>query len=267
MTHPLDGPRLKTARAREQLDAFRDEQLAYFRREPYYTVSKFEPERGEYVIRYRVIEPPPPRLSVLIGDVVHNLSSTLEHLAWQLVIASGNDPIERVTGFPIFESQPNYAKLAPAMVQGIKPEFVTEIERLQPYNREPPESDPLAVLRYLWNRDKHRLLVTTNAFVKDAVFGVRALRDIDLGMALTLSPHVIEDGAEFAAIPATVTGPDPQVDVKGHGRVDVAFAEGSVTGLSVVDVLSGVVTGVRDARLRLGGLAFPGHEPAPRAEA
>lgn len=257
MLHPLDGPRLKTARAREQLDAFRSEQLAYFRREPYYTFSKFEPERGEYVTYYRVIDPPPPNLSVLIGDVVHNLSSALEHLTWQLVIASGNDPIEGVTGFPIFEERSKYEARAPRMMQGMKPEFVAHIERLQPYHRESPESDPLAVLRDIWNRDKHRLLVTTNAVIESGIVGISAVRDIELvGAAWDIKIGNIEDGAEFASIPAVVTGPDPQVDMKGHSRIEVAFAEGAASGLSVVDVLNGIVTHVRQVRLELGSLAF-----------
>ncbi len=47
-----------------------------------------------------------PYFSVVVGDVIHNLRSALDHLAWQLVILDGGQPNDS-TQFPIYESATN----------------------------------------------------------------------------------------------------------------------------------------------------------------
>lgn len=45
----------------------------------------------------------PLTFSAIIGDVLYDLRSALDHLAWQLVIANGGTP-NRDTAFPIYSS-------------------------------------------------------------------------------------------------------------------------------------------------------------------
>jgi hypothetical protein len=50
-------------------------------------------ETGQIVIYGEGIrEPPVEEWGVIIGDVVHNLRSALDHLVWQLTLANGNIP-------------------------------------------------------------------------------------------------------------------------------------------------------------------------------
>src|SRR5919199_1097563 len=48
--------------------------------------------RSEYVFRFGRVPAVPPVLSAIIGDAIHNLRVSLDHLAWQLVIATGGTP-------------------------------------------------------------------------------------------------------------------------------------------------------------------------------
>lgn len=50
-------------------------------------------------------ESPPIMLSVLVGEVVHQLRSALDHLAYALVQAAGNCPT-RFTAFPVLAARP-----------------------------------------------------------------------------------------------------------------------------------------------------------------
>lgn len=66
---------------------------------PYQSEGAFDANTSEWVVRFCVLEAPPLKWGVLIGDVVHNLRSALDHLAWQLVLRNGGESSWR-TQFP-----------------------------------------------------------------------------------------------------------------------------------------------------------------------
>lgn len=102
---------------------------------------------------------------VVIGDVIHNLRSGLDHLAWELVKANGGSPTKD-TKFPILEVEPTpdrYGHTRPPSISGnVDPAALSIIESAQPY-RHPvgPDFEPLLWLHNLWNQDKHRALLVT----------------------------------------------------------------------------------------------------------
>ncbi len=49
------------------------------------------------------MEAPSQRWGILIGEFVHNLAFSLDHLAWQLVLLNGGTPNE---GKPVFPPSP-----------------------------------------------------------------------------------------------------------------------------------------------------------------
>jgi hypothetical protein len=49
---------------------------------------------------WKVNHPPPLPLSVLLGVFLHNLRSSLDHIAWQLVLDNGGTPVKK-TSFQI----------------------------------------------------------------------------------------------------------------------------------------------------------------------
>jgi hypothetical protein len=94
---------------------------------------------------------PPMYLGVLVGDFLHNLRCTLDHLVWQLVHLNDQEPSER-NQFPIFDTVERYRAKAPVYLAG-SPQ--TLIETFQPFHLDgDPRDHMLAVLRRLSNIDK-----------------------------------------------------------------------------------------------------------------
>jgi hypothetical protein len=111
------------------------------------------------VQRNRIVE---PRLSILAGDVLYQVRSSLDHLICALIKRDGNSPTTS-SQFPIFSHAPTDKKTKAryeGQVAGItRPEVLAAIEAHQPHKRSNPANHWLAVLREFSNTDKHRALV------------------------------------------------------------------------------------------------------------
>jgi len=90
------------------------------------------------------------------GDVVHNLRSALDHLAYQLAVVGTPDtePSRRIE-FPIAKDAATYEAEKARKVEGIRPETVKVIDALQPY-KGGCHGDALWRIHELDNIDKHR---------------------------------------------------------------------------------------------------------------
>jgi hypothetical protein len=164
----LDGVLAKLGRAEEHLDALDARIGAYFARKPYASVREYDPQHGARLAGIRITERPPADLALVIGDYLHNLRSALDHLAWQLVIASDGKPSKR-TEFPIYKNAAVYKKRTSgtAIHPLVSPDIGVLVESVQPYH----EGDrallhPLWVLHELSNIDKHRTLHLTSMWVR-----------------------------------------------------------------------------------------------------
>src|SRR5437667_1155830 len=76
----------------------------------------------------------PPRLSVIIGEVVHQLRSSLDHLVWQLVIANDTEKTTNDLEFPVLWESSKYPARARRKIKGVSSTAAKRIEALQPYN-------------------------------------------------------------------------------------------------------------------------------------
>ncbi len=175
MTDPLLGARLKIERAREHLKALRNETRAFVDSNPYRTFVEPDADTGEPVVRIGFARPGvrvPIRLGLIAGDIIHNLRTALDHLAWQLALA-GSGPGPR-TQFAIFEDADDYRRHEPQLLEGISEGHRARIEAVQPYHVRQlianggglaGHHDPLITNLYLAslgrldNMDKHRLLL------------------------------------------------------------------------------------------------------------
>jgi hypothetical protein len=89
------------------------------------------------------------------GDIVHNLRSALDHLAYQLVVVgSGKEPSRRVE-FPIAKDVVTYEAEKARKVEGMRPVAIKAIDSVKPYKG---GNDPLWRIHELDNIDKHRTL-------------------------------------------------------------------------------------------------------------
>ena len=263
MTHPLDGVRLKIIRAQEHLDALDRENKAYMDSDSYEIVYERDGERSRHVYRFHVRQPPPLRLSILMGDCLYNLRSGLDHLAWQLVLLNDGTPTTR-TDFPIFKDEPVFRehkknKRAPTgVVGGVSQQAAALIERLQPYNRTdgPPEGHPHWVLHHLNNVDKHRRLslIALGSTNTQTTLTNAAGHPI---MALQLLDHPqgagpVDDGAEIGVFP--ILG-NPEMKVQFQAGAFVALNEATMPNHRPIGyVIEDSLEFVRD-------VVIPGFEP------
>ncbi len=120
-----------------------------------------EIDGNESRLVFRVMEVPTIAIdiAVVVGEVLHDLRSALDHLAWQLVLFDGGKP-NRDTTFPIL-TKPGPVNIKP----GISSEaIVRALTDAQPFSRavefgHDPRDRPLEILRVLNNYDKHNLLL------------------------------------------------------------------------------------------------------------
>lgn len=119
--------------------------------------------RGSDWRRVRVVtdDVPLDPFSVVIGDILHNLRSTLDHLVYSLSEKHTGSPLPdklaKDSEFPIFRCPDG--KAINRRIRGMHPDAQARIRDLQPYQRPNFALDPLWILQELSNVDKHRLLI------------------------------------------------------------------------------------------------------------
>jgi len=104
----------------------------------------------------------PTSLGVIVGEVLFNLRSCLDHVAWQLVLNNGGKPGERMS-FPIL-GPPRKTGADPARTirqLRVSTAAAEVIDSLQPYQREDFVNHHLWILNKLCNVDKHRMLLVS----------------------------------------------------------------------------------------------------------
>jgi len=156
---------------KEYLEAFEGEVRSYLDSKPYSVEVHVNRERTEYTFRIRIRESPPDHWPFVISDIVHNLRSTLDNLAFNL---AGSPPGKRGESiqFPIIHpgrkgGRPVFDKVAKRELAGVHPDAIGIIEGVQPYHglrgARPPYRSPgpwppyiLSVLNHMSNVDKHR---------------------------------------------------------------------------------------------------------------
>jgi hypothetical protein len=100
-----EGARAKVARALELLLHFDDKLHEYLDSEPIALERQIQSDGKTEVIALLVTQPPPIELSLLVGEIAHQMRSALDHLAFALVQAAGNTPTRR-TAFPVLVIRP-----------------------------------------------------------------------------------------------------------------------------------------------------------------
>lgn len=230
----LDGIRAKLDRAHVHLKALQAEIPVFFARDPYEVGMNLDCKAGKCSVHIEVREHPPLAWSVMVGDIVHNLRSALDHLAWQLVLVSGAEPVIGATQFPIFTSEPgnsNERGKWNRYVAGMADPILEYMREVQPYaDRDGAHEHSLVILATFSNEDKHRLPAARVAAVAEhevGSIGLVPVRDVEVSNAMIVKGIPLEDGDQIAWAEILCTGPEPDVDLKGPVPMDIAFSAGS----------------------------------------
>jgi hypothetical protein len=233
----LSGVRLKLDRAEVHIKAFRRKIETFSKGDPppfgFRTDKTAGPDKSvEYVLYAIVREPPPRELALLVGDALHSLRSALDHLVYELVPPRNRKSLK--LQFPIFVDECEFKVRSPPMIKGIKGDERTLIERLQPYAAaDPPQNDPLAILRKLSNLDKHRLLVPmiSGTSVKDTWIG----SDNAKIRWTLLERGPVEHDAKIVAFTATPEDPAKNMNVQPQSGLQIQLRDTGVIR-SMVDI-------------------------------
>ncbi len=153
----------KLARARE--NTLKRETVASISKEATHAVrfSEVDPQTGWCSISLVPQKIEEPRLSAILGEVIHNLRCVLDYVVTALVDAS---PTQLTTShqFPIFTDAALYASkvgskteaLSDGPLRGVT-HGLAIVEGWQPYYTKPdPRTDPLWGIHRFSNADKHR---------------------------------------------------------------------------------------------------------------
>ena len=171
--HPLDSARERLKRANENIVNLNGEVtdfLAPFPRLKTTEINRVwsddETQTFEELKKLSRDSKVPPRLSVLVGEIIHHLRSAFDHAAWQLSSpAARNDPkIAKYIEFPVFPKEPKRGtedkpSSYDRKVKGIRSfTALIRIDELQPYKRADPLNHPLWLIHDMDIFDKHREL-------------------------------------------------------------------------------------------------------------
>lgn len=113
----------------------------------------------------------PEAWAVQLGEVMHNLRSTLDNLVCQLVLAEGNKPGNQHE-FPVAHEESWYEKRAPEKLAGIPGWARQIIDKVQPYKGPTPALHPLWIVHNLNRLDKHQGLHVVAAYSDGEQFEV-----------------------------------------------------------------------------------------------
>jgi hypothetical protein len=184
--------RRKLDRASKHIDDLRQLTQAWLGTNVYSFRAETNSQTGRTLIRAHITEPPPPGISVILGDAAHNLRAALDHLALELAVFNHRpgkvpDDIESASEFPIIpatvgsrtgsEAFNHFSKKTGEPVKGsgvhklrgAHVDAIKAIEGIQPYHRGAAYvQDPLWLIHELDRIDKHRRLNLTAYAVGEA---------------------------------------------------------------------------------------------------
>jgi len=153
-------PRLKIDRAKHHINDLSGRIEAYFALKPQRVVLA-RPDggnRAQPIIRCEI--PIPPEFSLIIGDAIHNLRSSLDHSIWQMVGKTVLNPDIVQYPFPkkAVDEKGFRHTIESRQIQGAGENVIKEIIAL---NAQPGGDELLYGVHALDIADKHKLIVTT----------------------------------------------------------------------------------------------------------
>jgi hypothetical protein len=229
---------LKLDRAEQHLKEFDAAAATFAVRHPYVVERVVQPKRQRHIWLYRLrfTEQPDPMMAVVLGDVIENMRSCLDHIRCGLVPrrrrnkllyfpAESVDPWER-TGRKFVVRDPKVRSRYLSAVEGMAVQAKAIVEEMQPYQVGPKERHvhPLAVLNSLNNADKHRRLIVLALGLDEAVSTTKVRGDI---INQTV-PGFAVDGSEVAkfGFPGRPEPTESEVEVTVSGTPRIAVDVG-----------------------------------------
>lgn len=186
---------VKTQRAREllaQLNPLQKEIAS-----PEYLGTDVQRDGRDVVVRLSVKGSPPSRIGCIVGDVVHNLRTALDYLAWLAVEWNGCAPTKK-TQFPVCSTNATFSNVVSTQLGGAPKRFVQFVESLQPFNSQTPSESALGIVHRLDINDKHNRLLVSALMSSRVSLEFDEPGCLEREPILTIPPFPLVDGAELA---------------------------------------------------------------------
>ena len=161
-------------------------------------IGRRHPEFCLFQYNVHVTQDPEENLSILAGDVVHNLRVCLDYIATAIYTAGGgdiqSDQIKAVQ-FPIVRDEQQWAKTVAHNVPFAWDEAIEKLQWCQPYVQFQPNTEVLPVIQGLGSTDKHQNLILF-AMAVMAINGISPefTGDLNMNMLIAHPAPAIEIG-------------------------------------------------------------------------
>ena len=148
----------KVVRADQHIQDLQTQHETFLTANPYKIATKRDPETRRLIYYLSQALAPEDRMATTLGDILQNLISALDHLAYQLVcVGTATDGPHPHVYFPIADDYAKYEATKNARTKGMRPDAIKAIDAIRPYRG---GNDSLWKLSKLNNIDKHRLIIT-----------------------------------------------------------------------------------------------------------
>jgi hypothetical protein len=161
----LDKIRAKITRAEQHIRELQLAIQAFAESNPYAISMRENAHSGKRIYYLSKVDCVPNELTTIAADVIQNLRSPLDQIAYQLVLDSRSGaPPEWNIYYPITRVPAEYKATRNGFMQGVRQEVVDAIDATEPYPG--GRGHALWQLNELNKPDKHRLLVNTIGSLK-----------------------------------------------------------------------------------------------------
>jgi hypothetical protein len=248
-SHPLDSPREKVKRANHHIKDLEGLIRDFLDSKPYEVFIEEDVQAGRKRHRLRIRREPPPSWGPVIGEVLFNLRSALDHLACQLVILGGG-PCTHETEFPVAKNRQAFESRL-GSVKGAGKDAIKILRACKPYSG---GNDLLWSLHQLNRVEKHRFPLVAFASYRNLIFNLKMTlpKDFPGGERIVAFPPLalipadrgepLVDGAELYNEPIVR---DPDMGDNPQATIEIAFGEpGIPQGEPLLDALHQIVGAV-----------------------
>jgi hypothetical protein len=243
---------LKTKRAKKHIADLNAEFVRFRDSYPYKVGAKKDAQRGKLIYYVLSVEDVPDTIPPIIGDILQNLRSALDHMAYQLVCSNtGGKPVApEDIFFPIFWAAPKDETVIEGKVKGASAAVAQAIFALKPYKG---GNGDLWMLHRLNNIDKHRFILTAGSQAAGVSLG-GMMRSMP-GIPAEFNERIVKAVAGLFINPADNGFPlkagfellitDGEPDQKPQFRFEVALNEpGIVEGKPLIETINQLATTV-----------------------
>lgn len=237
----------KIDRAKHHLEELQKEIDTFFKLQPYKISTKRDHQTKRLIYYLTDVLIVPDKIALISGDVVQNLRSALDHLAYDLFVKENKGTVSvKHIYFPIENDLQSYESEKVRKTKGISSEKLKLIDSIRPYKG---GNDLLWAIATLNNIDKHRLLITVGSTFGSVDIGAlmvaqmrKLMKDKDIpDMPVFISPadnlFPLKRGDELF-----IDAPDAEVNSKMQFRFEIVLNEKDVVeGQPVTSTLESMI--------------------------